>query len=288
MTSASPRSVVVTGASTGIGHGIASVLIQAGFRVFGSVRRSEDAARLSSEFGPLFQPLLFDVTNEPSVRTAADAVGRVLGDDTLLGLVNNAGIAIGGPLLLQSTDDFRRQVDVNLIGALVVTKAFAPLLGADRARQGSPGRIIMISSVGGKIGAPFIGAYAASKHGLEGLSESLRRELQLFGIGVVIVGPGAVATPIWDKAQLADVSGYAGTPFEGPADKFTRFMVDEGRKGFPPERIGRVVLTALTTRRPRLRYAVVPNPLVNWVLPRLLPKRVIDRAIGRQLGLVAP
>src|SRR5512138_1897754 len=158
------QSVVVTGVSTGIGWGITKVLIERGFRVFGSVRKTQDAERLSKEFGERFVPLLFDVTDEPAVQAAARQVSERLNGETLFGLVNNAGIAIPGPLMHLATDEFRRQLEVNLVSVLIVTKAFLPLLGADRSLRGKPGRIVNISSTGGKNGGPFLGAYSASKH----------------------------------------------------------------------------------------------------------------------------
>src|SRR5215510_4870930 len=194
------KSVVITGVSTGIGWGTTKVLIQKGFRVFGSVRKTQDAERLSKEFGANFIPLIFDVTDEAAVQAGARQVQEQLNGETLFGLVNNAGIAVPAPLIHQSTDDFRHQLEVNLVSVLIVTKAFVPLLGSDRSLTGNPGRIINMSSVGGKRGGPFLGAYVTSKHGLEGFSETLRRELMLYGIDVIIIGPGAIATPIWDKA----------------------------------------------------------------------------------------
>src|SRR5919108_313280 len=177
------KSVVVTGVSTGIGWGIVKVLLQKGFRVFGSVRKTQDAERLSEEFGENFVPLIFDVTDEAAVQAGARQVREQLKGETLFGLVNNAGIAVPAPLIHQDTDDFRHQLEVNLVSVLIVTKAFVPLLGSDRSLRGKPGRIINISSVSGKVGYPFLGAYAASKHGLEGFSESLRRELMLYVLG---------------------------------------------------------------------------------------------------------
>ena len=174
------KQVVITGVSTGIGHASAKVLLERGFRVFGSVRNSEDADRLQSEFGEMFVPLLFDVTDESAVQAEAARVSQILGTDTLDGLVNNAGIEVAGPLAYLATDQFRYQLEVNLLGPFIVTKAFLPLLGADPARKGKPGRIVNISSTSGRIAGPFAGAYAASKFGLEGFSESLRRELILF------------------------------------------------------------------------------------------------------------
>ena len=186
------QSVVITGASTGIGWATAKLLIDRGFRVFGSVRKPADADRLKAEFGANFVPLVFDVTDEAAVLAAAREVRAALAGETLFGLVNNAGIAVAGPLLELSADQFRRQMDVNVMGPVMAVQAFAPLLGSDRSLKGKPGRIVMISSVAGKTGNPLSSAYCASKHAIEGLSESLRRELMLFGIDVVIVAPGAV------------------------------------------------------------------------------------------------
>src|ERR1051325_4531100 len=278
------QSVVVTGVSTGIGWGITKVMIQKGFRVFGSVRKAQDAERLSKEFGEKFVPLIFDVTDETAVQAAARQVREQLNSETLCGLVNNAGIAVAGPLLHLPTDDFRHQLEVNLVSVLIVTKAFVPLLGSDRSLRGKPGRIINISSVGGKNGGPFLGAYSASKHGLEGFSESLRRELMLYGIDVIIVGPGSVATPIWDKAEQFDISMYSNTDYIESARRMQEYMIQNGRKGYPPEKVGEVVLQSLTTPSPRVRYAVIPGSSFGRIIQMLLPKRMVDRIIARNLG----
>jgi NAD(P)-dependent dehydrogenase (short-subunit alcohol dehydrogenase family) len=278
------KSVVVTGVSTGIGWGTAKVLIQKGFRVFGSVRKTHDAERLEKEFGENFTPLIFDVTDEPAVQVAAGLVREQLHGETLFGLVNNAGIAVPAPLIHQTTDDFRHQIEVNLISVLIVTKAFVPLLGSDRSLKGQPGRIINISSVGGKRGSPFLGAYVASKHGLEGFSESLRRELMLYDIDVIIIGPGAIATPIWDKGEQVDANRYANTEYFEPGQRIQKYMVESGRKGYPPEKVGEVVWEALTTPKPKVRYAVIPgNPFTNFI-QSLLPRRMVDNIIARNLG----
>ena len=152
------QQVVITGVSTGIGHASAKILVDRGFRVFGSVRTREDADRSQKEWGDRFVPLLFDVTDESAVRAEAARVSGLLGADTLDGLVNNAGIEVAGPLAYLATDQFRHQLEVNLVGPFVVTKAFLPLLGADPARKGSPGRIVNISSTSGRIAGPFAGA----------------------------------------------------------------------------------------------------------------------------------
>lgn len=279
------QSVVVTGVSTGIGWGITKVLIQRGFLIFGSVRKTQDAERLSKEFGERFVPLLFDVTDEAAVQAAAEQVREQLNGETLFGLVNNAGIAAPGPLIHLPTEEFRHQLEVNLVSVLIVTKAFATLLGVDRSLRGQPGRIINISSVSGKSAYPFVGAYAASKHGLEGFSETLRRELILYGIDVIIVGPGPIATPIWDKAEQADTSLYVNTDYVDAAQRAKEFMVRNGKNGLPPEKVGEVVWRALTTRSPNTRYAVVGRGALQRFVQQLLPKRLIDRIVAKALGL---
>ncbi len=281
------RSVVITGTSTGIGWGTTKVLIANGFRVFGSVRKTSDAERLAAEFGDRFVPILFDVSDEAAVNAAAADVGKVLGGERLFGLVNNAGVGVAGPLLELPTEEFRRQIEVNLVGVVIVTKAFAPLLGTDLQLKGQPGRIVNISSVGGRVGIPFGAPYNASKFALEGLSESLRRELLLFGIDVIVIGPGSVATPIWDKAQRIDLTPYHNTPYALPLEHFRAEALAEAKRGLPPERIGEAVLHVLTAARPKVRYAVSPQPVQDWMI-RNLPKRLVDRLIGKRLGLLPP
>jgi NAD(P)-dependent dehydrogenase (short-subunit alcohol dehydrogenase family) len=278
------KTIVITGASTGIGWGCVKVLVTSGFRVFGSVRKQTDADRLSKEFGANFVPLIFDVTDEGAVAEGAKQVEAALGGETLFGLVNNAGIAVPGPLLHLEIGDFQRQIAVNLTGPLIVTQAFAPLLGVDRSRRGVPGRIVMVSSIGGKNASPFIGAYSASKFALEGMSESLRRELMLFGIDVIIVAPGAVATPIWDKADAVDTGPFADTPYASALGKVKDYMITNGRKGLPPEKIGEAVKTALAVRKPKIRYTVTPDPIQNLMMSTL-PKRIVDKIIARRVGL---
>lgn len=279
------RSVVITGASTGIGWAIAKLLIERGFGVFGSVRKQADADRLKTEFGANFTPLLFDVTDEAAVLAAARRVREALKGETLAGLVNNAGIAVGGPVLELSADDFRRQMDINVMGPVIATQAFGPLLGADLSLKGSKGRIVMISSVAGKNGNPLSAPYCTSKHAIEGLSESLRRELMLFGIDVVIVAPGAVKTPIWSKAEEIDLSIYQNSPYLPAFKKVLAFMTKLGETGLPPERIAEVVFEALTAASPKVRYQITPNWLRHFVTATL-PKRAVDRIIAKRLGLL--
>ncbi len=281
------QSVVVTGVSSGIGWGTTKVLLQHGFQVFGSVRKHEDAVRLSAEWGEAFTPLICDITDEQAVSLAAAVVRDRLQGQTLFGLVNNAGIAVPAPLIYQPIRDYRHQLEVNLIGPLIVTQAFADLLGVDHKRAGNPGRIVNISSIGGKIAGPFLGAYHVSKFGLEGLSESLRRELMLHGIDVIVIGPGSVATSIWDKAEQTDNSPYEETEYASALKTYRKYMIENGRKGYSPEHLGEIVWQALTNPHPPVRYAysVVPRPLFNWIIPQILPKRHVDLLMAKNLGL---
>jgi NAD(P)-dependent dehydrogenase (short-subunit alcohol dehydrogenase family) len=280
------KSVVITGASSGIGLGTAQVLVANGFRVFGSVRKEFDEKKLKSELGQNFEPFVMDLLDEQSIQTAAQEIGRKLGHERLFGLINNAGIVSAAPLALQRKDDFLAQINVNLVGPFLVTQAFLPLLGVDPNRTGESGRVINISSVGGKMGGPFLGAYAAAKHGLEGMSESLRRELAIYGITVVIVGPGSVATPIWDKAKDRSTSDFKGTAYEESFTQFHKFITEDSRNGLSPSDIGKVVYRALTEPNPKVRYAVVRKKLLNWTLPNLLPRKWVDVFMTKNFSLI--
>jgi NAD(P)-dependent dehydrogenase (short-subunit alcohol dehydrogenase family) len=278
-------SVVITGVSTGIGWGTAKVLLDRGFRVFGSVRKQADADRLKQEFGANFTPLKFDVTDEAAVAAAAREVRAELEGETLAGLVNNAGIAVSGPVLELPADEFRRQMEVNVIGPVIATQAFGPLLGADPSLQGRKGRIVMISSVAGKNGNPLGSAYSASKHAIEGLSESLRREMMLFGIDVVIVAPGAVKTPIWSKSDDVDPSRYGNSPYSPALEQARKFVAHLADIGLPAEKVGELVHLALTAPKPRVRYQITPDPM-RHLITAILPRRMVDRIIAKRLGLM--
>jgi NAD(P)-dependent dehydrogenase (short-subunit alcohol dehydrogenase family) len=286
---ADSKDVVVTGVSTGIGWGTTKVLVSKGFRVFGSVRKQADAERLQSEFGAGFVPLIMDITDAEAVHQAAQKVGSMIGDRNLVGLVNNAGAVVSGPLLYMRPSEYRRQLEVNMIAPLVVIQAFAPLLGTDNKRHGPAGRIVNISSTTAKVAIPLIGAYSASKFGLEGMSDVLRRELMLFGIDVVIIEPGTVNTAMYDKGEKEDLSEFKQTEYWEAVQNFQKFIVAEARNnGLSPERLGEAVHVALSTAKPKARYAVVPQRFKNWTLPRLLPTRMPDAYLAKQMGLKKP
>jgi NAD(P)-dependent dehydrogenase (short-subunit alcohol dehydrogenase family) len=278
------KSIVITGASTGIGYACAEYMAKKGWTVFPGVRKEADAEKLR-KLGEKVHPVMMDVTDTNSVLAAAEEVRGKLGGQTLGGLVNNAGVAVTGPAIELPIEDFQRQMDINVTGVLRSTQAFAPLLGTDHDLQGPPGRVIQISSMAGEMGAPFLSAYASSKHAVEGMSKSLRRELTPYGIQVIVLGPGAVATPIWDKADDTDISGYEKSDYWEAMNILLRYMVDSGPKGFPPVKIAKRVHASLTQEKPRYRYAIVPQRLSNWTIPRLLPARTVDKLVTDRLGL---
>jgi NAD(P)-dependent dehydrogenase (short-subunit alcohol dehydrogenase family) len=278
------KSVVITGVSSGIGLGATRVLVQEGYRVFGSVRRQVDADRLRQELGERFVPLLLDVTDIAAVKAGAEQVRVALGGEPLFGLVNNAGIAVAGPLLELPLDELRHQLEVNLIGVVASLQAFAPMLWQGVPAGEKPGRVVNVTSVGGKTALPFLGPYVASKFALEGVSESLRREMRLFGVEVIVIAPGFVSTEMTTKGAEYDMSPYAGTPYAAALAKVKAFMTPGEGAALPPERLGRAILHALTTPRPAVRYTVAPNPLQTFLIEHL-PKRMIDGLIGSQLGL---
>lgn len=279
------KTVVITGASTGIGRATAEHLAAQGWRVFAGIRKEADGAALV-EADDRIKPILLDVTQPEQVDAAVDTVRAALGGQKLAGLVNNAGIANMGPLALQPLDQFEAHFSVNVFGLLRASQAFAPLLGMDESLEGAPGRIVNITSVGGRLSAPFLGAYTATKHAVESITDSLRRELVLFGIDAIAVGPGAVKTPIWDKAEESNSSNpYANSPWAKPIEIFSETMLDGGRTGLDPIIVAKTIETALSAKKPKARYAPVPDKLTNFTLPMLLPKRVVDGFFWKRFGM---
>ena len=281
------KHVLITGVSTGIGYAAAQAFTLKGYHVYGSVRRQEDAEKLQRALGPQFSPLLFDVTDHLAIADAAMKVEAEVGQEGLACLINNAGMSTSGPLMLQPLDDIRRQFEVNVIGLFAVTQAFLPLLGAQQNVTHPPGRIINISSVGGKVAAPFVGAYVGSKHAVEGMSHSLRRELQLYGIDVILVGPGPVKTAIWEKPSARELGNFSGSDYAPMMLSFQKFFAQSAKKmGCQPRSCGRRLVEIFEAKKPKTRYTVVPKWFSGWVLPRILPDRILDRLIGKAVGLL--
>ncbi|HEU4550228.1 MAG TPA: SDR family oxidoreductase [Rhizomicrobium sp.] len=277
-------SIVVTGASTGIGRATVKVLRARGFQVFAGVRRLADAEELKREFSLGVTPLVFDVTDRPAIFRAREQVHAALGAEPLSGLVNNAGIAVPGLLLMMQPQEVEHQLAVNVMGTLNVSQAFAPLLGARPGFRGRPGRIVMMSSVGGTSATPFLGAYNTSKFALEGMSEALRRELMRYGVDVLVIAPGAVKTPIWGKSQVLSEPRYAEGPYAGALEKMRALVRDSAATGLEPEAIGEAVYQALAAPHPPVRRVITPTPVQHF-LTNHLPKRMVDRMIAKKLGL---
>lgn len=251
------------------------------------MRNQEDADTLLESFGDQFAPLIFDVTDYEAVDKAALELKERVGEEGLGALINNAGIAVAGPMLEIKMDDLKYQFDVNVFGLTKVTQAFAGLLGARENHSSSPGRIIQIPSVNGRIAPPFMGPYSGSKHVVEGISDSLRRELSLYGIKVVIVQPGPIKTPIWEKSS--DESLYVDF-LKGPYAESMMifrnvFMGQAEKHALSSEWLAEQVVKIHQKPNPKNRYAFVPKRFQNWTMPRLLPSKTLDGIIAKSLKL---
>jgi len=277
--------VVITGASTGIGAACALALDSLNYSVFAGVRSEADGRRLQQQASPRLVPVMIEVTDEGSVRAAADSVRTAVGAAGLAGLVNNAGIVVSGPLELLPLDEVRKQFDVNVIGTVAVIQAFVPLLRQAR------GRIVNIGSVNGRLAAPYLGPYSASKFALEAVTDSLRLELRSWGIRVSIVEPASVQTPIWKKSIAAadaltkEASAQELELYEADLDAMRRLTDQLAQSAMPAERVARKVVHALTARRPKTRYPVGIE--ARWAMRavRWLPDRLRDRIVRRSIGL---
>ena len=280
------KSVVITGTSTGIGYQTSKTLIASGYRVFGSVRTNEDADRVAMELGKNFIPLVFDVTNEQAVKESVNKVSALLDNQTLAGLINNAGIAVFGAVQNLTAEEFKHQFDVNLLGVFHCTQAYMDLLGADKDRHGAPGKIINISSISGELAMPFMSAYNMSKFGLEGFSEALRRELMIFGIDVVVVAPGPIKTPIWTKVdKVGMLKRYDNSAYRKVSSKMVRFAEALEKKGVSSEVVAQRILTILTNSKSKTRYRIDAQWFQNALLS-LLPKRTSDKMIAKQMSII--
>ena len=276
------KSILITGVSSGIGHGTLSYFVKKGFHVYGSVRNSKDANKLKKIFRENFTPLIFDVTKEAQVKKAASIVKKDLKNSNLLALVNNAGVAISGPILLQKVKDFEKQININLNGAFRVLKFFAPLCGAEKNNNSKKGVIFNISSISGKIGMPGVGAYTASKFGLEGLSHSLRRELIRYGVDVVIIGPGPIKSEIFDKIDKKFLITLKKSDYAKMAKNIPKRMKNAKKIAFPAEEVGKLIFNALHDPNRKTRYTITPNKLMYWTLPMLITDRMLDKMVTKR------
>ena len=278
MTSAVQRSVLVTGASTGIGRATVTALVRAGFQVWATVRKDSDAERLRAEHPGTVRTVHLDLLDDGSVRAMGE---EVCAAGALHAVVNNAGAALPGPLELMPVEVLRRQLDINLVGQLAVTQAVMPALWRARADGDAP-RIVMVGSIGGRIAGPVLGPYHAAKFGLVGLTDSLRAELAPFGMHVVLVEPGVIATPIWRRGlgtndQLAASLPDGGGRYAGQVARARRNAERNATHGADPELVARAITEAVSARRPRPRVLVGRDAKVTAALTRLLPARLLYR-----------
>lgn len=279
------RSVVITGASTGIGEACALRLDRQGWRVFAGVRKEADGASLKEKGSERLTPVIIDVTDQATITACAERVSAATGASGLAGLVNNAGIAVAGPLEFLPLEDLRRQLEVNVIGQIAVTQAFMPRIRAAR------GRIVNIGSIGGRMATPFLGPYNASKFAMEALTDALRQELRPWGIHVSIIEPGSISTPIWDKGQAAADEMEKNMPEEamklyGDAITSMRAAGKEFEEaGIPPDEVAKFVQHALTASTPKTRYVVGRDAQIQRVLVKMVPDRIRDGLVQRQLKL---
>jgi NAD(P)-dependent dehydrogenase (short-subunit alcohol dehydrogenase family) len=279
------RAVLITGASTGIGRATALHLDARGWRVFAGVRREEDAASLLEAGSERLVPLMLDVTDAEQIAGAAERVGAEVGEAGLDGLVNNAGIAVPGPLETLPIEDFKRQIDVNLTAQVAVTQAMLPAIRLAR------GRIVFITSIGGLMAFPMFGAYHAAKFGLEAVGDVFRQELRPWRIPVSIVEPGSIATPIWERGD-AEVDALAARAGDDHMDLYGEAIVSlrevarkTGERGIPPERVAVKIEHALNARRPRTRYLVGADARGQAFAGRFLPDRLVDWLVTRVSGM---
>ncbi len=280
------KNIVITGVSSGIGYGATKEFINKGYMVFGSVRKQEDADRLKNEFGENFEALIFDITDNKSITAEAARVKAMIGDDNLIGLINNAGATEGAPLMHIPLNLLRENLEVLVVGQLAVTQAFLPLLGAGKENNKAPGRIIMISSTSGKSGFPFVGPYATAKHALEGMSKSLRGELTMYGIDVIVVGPGNIKTAIWGKNKAETIEQYRETDYYEPLKNMHKYMQDlVPRDSLDLDVFSRRLIRIFEKKNPGTRYTVVNKPLNNWIIVNLIPEKIKNRVVAKIMGL---
>lgn len=277
------RSALVTGASTGIGRAAALRLDGSGWRVFAGVRKPEDAERLRGEASSQLTPVILDVIDPEQIAAAAAQVERE-SPEGLDGLVNNAGVAVPGPLETVPLEDLRHQLEVNLVAYVAMTQALLPQI------RRAEGRVVFISSIGGRIAFPFGGPYHASKFATEAIGDVFRQELRPWGIKVAIVEPGSIDTPIWERGQRKGEEIEAKSPqtnllYGAAIEKFKKVIEDTAERGIPPEKVAKAIAHALESGRPKTRYLVGLDAKLQARLKPLIPTGVFDRIVARQLNL---
>jgi NAD(P)-dependent dehydrogenase (short-subunit alcohol dehydrogenase family) len=273
--------MLITGASSGIGRHTAELFLSKGYEVFAGVRSKEDAEKLKDSFGSKIHPLIIDVTDQQSVDASRVEAENIVGDGSLVAVINNAGIVVSGAVLYVPPDEWQRQLDVNLMGVIRTLQAFFPLLSRSK-QEGDhhPRRIIQMSSVSGLFGSPFLGPYVASKYALEGLSDSLRRELYMYDIQVVLIEPGSIITPLWDKAK--DNPSYFGEEYTSILDFKDKVIQRNLETGLPLQAMDKVLLAAVQNQKVQVRYLIRAQKW-KFMLICMLPVKWVDRMVRKKL-----
>ncbi|WP_395744508.1 SDR family oxidoreductase [Prosthecobacter sp.] len=280
-----PRTVLVTGASTGIGAACVRTLAGRGWRVFAGVRKTQDGEALAAGATGQIVPVILDVTNREQIQTVVQEISAQCGAAGLQGVVNNAGIALAGPLEFMPLEAFQKQFEVNVLGLVAVTQAVMPLIRASR------GRIVLMGSNSGFMCEPFLAGYGATKHAVEAIADSLRIELRTWGIEVALIEPGAIKTPIWSKSREAAERLFDGMPpqceelYATPITALRKMVEKVPSMAIPPERVAKAVTHALESRRPRTRYPVGLDSIGGSLLVKVVPDRLRDWIIRKVMGL---
>ena len=276
------QNVILTGVSSGIGKETAKCLANQGYRVWGSVRKIADAEPLQSELGERFEAMVFDVCDGESIKAAAAKAAKANGDEPVTAIINNAGLALFGPMELLEDDAFEHIMKVNVIGTRLVTNAFLPLMR--RSPAGVPRKIINVSSLSGIFNTPMNGAYCVSKHAMESLGEIYRRELLSENIDVVSIRSGPIQTEIWRK-NIDETAPYVGTPYEEASQRTQTILQNAKKNALPPSVISELVLGIIEGRKKKLSYHVGDGSRISQILSStLMPKRIVDRLIDNALN----
>ena len=274
------KNIIITGVSSGIGRDALRLLHKKGYHIYGSVRNEEDAVSLTKTYPERFTPLIFDVQDPEGMIEATQIVFDQCNE--LVALINNAGIAVPGPLQQLSEEDFEKQLDVKLKAVRRVTNLFLPLLGADPNFKGNPGRIINISSISGLFNSPFNGAYSISKHALESMTDVYRRELRRYHIKVIAIEPGPIKTKIWKK-NLNSMAPYENTDYNDVLKKANTMIENAERTALPVERISKLILKCIVANHPKTRYIVHRNTFVFKLMAYYLPDKLVDWFVYKTL-----
>ncbi len=281
------KTILITGASTGIGWDSVRALVEKGYRVVGTVRNETDAAKLRQSFSNQVVPIIIDLIELEAISQLPFILKERFQIEKLDGLVNNAGIALAGPFLDQDFSEIEKTIRINVLALMKVTQVLLPMLGAHGGASHA-GTIVNISSIAGTGGAPFLSAYAASKHAVEGFSDVLRKELMLFGIKVVVIGPGSIKTPIWNKGFEVLRTHYEKSIYANAFNRFMALVKSEIENALDVSRVSDLVVESFESSYPKFRYAPIPRPLTNWYLPRIIPKRLYNFLTAKALGLNKP